>query len=70
MMNYDSERVFTFCLHDLQDLISSKQIDFYDVVSQLQRSIPNKDKYLELASASLSALVAEERYFKNAQDGK
>ena len=66
MMNYDSERVFIFCLHDLQDLISSKQIDFYDVVSQLHRAMPNSDKYLDLASASLSAVVAEERYFKDA----
>lgn len=69
-MSYDVERTMTFCLHDLQDLIASGKIDFYDVVYRLQRSMPNKDKYLELASASLSAVVAEERYFKNAQDGK
>jgi hypothetical protein len=63
------ERTMTFCLHDLQDLIASGKIDFYDVVYRLYKAIPNKDKYLELAASSLSAAVAEERYF-NAENRK
>jgi hypothetical protein len=63
------ERTMIFCLHDLQDLIASGKIDFYDVVYRLHKAMPNHDKYLELAASSLSAAVAEERYF-NAENRK
>lgn len=66
-MESDTEQTMIFCLHDLQDLIGSGKIDFYDVVYRLQRSMPNKDKYLELAASSLSAVVAEERYFNESR---
>ena len=69
MEENEIERTMIFCLHDLENIIRSGKIDFYDVVYRLHRAMPNKDKYLELAASSLSAAVAEERYF-NVKDGK
>jgi hypothetical protein len=66
----NSERIFTFAIHDLLELIECGEVDGSMVVSTLYRRLRKYDHALDLANSVITATKAEERYFKNAQDGK
>ena len=59
----DSEQVFFFTVHDLVDLIESKEVDLLLVVSQLRRQLHRPDPQVEQVWSMLSAVTTEERYF-------
>jgi hypothetical protein len=59
----DSERVFIFTVHDLVELIESKEVDLLLVVSQLRRQLHRPDPQVEQVYSVLTATTTEERYF-------
>ena len=60
----DSERVFFFTVHDLVELIESKEVDLLLVVSQLRRQLHRPDPQVEQVYSVLSAVEAENKYFQ------
>lgn len=62
----DSERVFTFAIHDLLELIECGEIDGSLIVSTLNRRLRKPDVWLDIADSVIAAKRSEERYFKDA----
>ena len=62
----ESERIFTFAIHDLLELIECGEIDGSMVVSTLNRRLRKPDVWLDIADSVITAKQSEERYFKNA----
>lgn len=63
----DSERIFTFAIHDLLELIECGEIDGSMVVSTLCRRLRKYDHALDLANAVITAKNSEERYFNESR---
>lgn len=59
----NSERVFTFAIHDLLELIECGEIDGSLVVSTLNRRLRQPDVWLDIAESVITAKQSEERYF-------
>jgi hypothetical protein len=59
----DSERVFVFTVHDLVELIESKEVDLLLVVSALRRQLHRPDPQVEQVWSMLCGANLEERYF-------
>jgi|1048.fasta_scaffold226172_2 hypothetical protein len=59
----DSERIFTFAIHDLLELIECGEVDGSMVVSTLNRRLRKPDPWLDIADSVIAAKKTEEKYF-------
>ena len=57
------ERQFIFALHDISELIETKQIDFYVLVKHLSKELKYRDADLQFCLEQLVTKETEEGYF-------
>lgn len=57
------ERQFIFALHDISELIETKQIDFYVLIKHLSKELNHRDVDLQFCLEQLVTKKTEEGYF-------